>query len=78
LTADPGGAGKGRATKPFQSSLSLSHRTIEPSACDVTNRFERCEGRPPSSEGDEGEVGGAGGSDRIEVTGDDVMQPDLL
>lgn len=78
VLATDAGAGNGCARKPFQSSLSLSHRTIEPSACDVTKRLERGEVRPLSPAGEVGEVGGAGGSQRIEVTGDEVMHPDLL
>lgn len=69
-------------TKPFQSSLSLSQRTTDPSACEVTKRLERdgveLEVAEGSSEGDDGSTVGEGGSQRIDVTGEEVMQPDLL
>lgn len=53
---------------------------MDPSAWEVTKRFERIvvEGEEGSIEGEDGDLGGAGGSQRIEVTAEEVMQPDLL
>jgi hypothetical protein len=36
------------------------------------------DGEEWSREGEEGDLGGAGGSQRIEVTADEVTQPDLF
>jgi hypothetical protein len=61
----------------------LSQIKTVPSAWDVRNRFERFSGSEDDSEGVEGreavsEVEDMGGNQEIEVTGEEVMTPDLF
>lgn len=71
-------------TNPFQSSRSLSQIRTVPSACDVRKRFDRFSGSAEEErDGVEGredvsEWFEAGGNHEIEVTGEEVMTPDLF